>query len=78
MTCGLGQAEHDGEGRVVTAEFEDCYVVNVYTPNSGDGLKRLDYRVGAWDKGRGRWGPEGGQVRWGPAATTVAGRTGQV
>ena len=34
----------------VLQKFENFYLVNVYTPNSGDGLKRLDYRVGSWDK----------------------------
>lgn len=42
---GIGVDEHDHEGRVITAELEDCYVVTVYTPNSQDGLKRLDYRM---------------------------------
>lgn len=42
---GIGIPEHDTEGRVITAEFEDYYVVTVYTPNSQDGLKRLDYRM---------------------------------
>lgn len=49
VTYGLGMDEHDGEGRVVTAEYESFYVVNVYVPNAGEGLKRLDYRVGEWD-----------------------------
>lgn len=49
VTYGLGIDEHDGEGRVVTAEYDSFYVVNVYVPNSGDGLKRLGYRVGEWD-----------------------------
>ena len=49
VTYGIGKAEHDQEGRVVTAEFEDYYVVTVYTPNSKDGLKRLDYRYNEWD-----------------------------
>ncbi len=44
----LGIEEHDQEGRVITGEFEDFYVVTVYTPNSGEGMKRLDYR-GEWD-----------------------------
>lgn len=43
--------EHDDEGRVVTAEFSDFFVVNAYVPNSGDGLKRLDYRINKWDRG---------------------------
>lgn len=109
MAAGIGQAAHDGEGRVLTAEFEafflvgcsrgraallgaaqahalpwhvpssssapclllpstppfmdsplyphpctrthPCTQVSVYVPNSGEGLKRLDYRVGEWDRG---------------------------
>jgi exodeoxyribonuclease-3 len=46
---GIGIAEHDNEGRTITAEFENFYVVNSYIPNSGQGLKRLDYRE-QWDK----------------------------
>ena len=42
---GIGIEEHDHEGRVITVEFEDFYFVTVYTPNSQDGLKRLDYRM---------------------------------
>lgn len=42
---GLGIEEHDREGRVITLEFEDFFFVTVYTPNSQDGLKRLDYRM---------------------------------
>ncbi|MEQ8470671.1 MAG: exodeoxyribonuclease III [Marinoscillum sp.] len=45
----LGIEEHDQEGRVITAEFEKFYLVTVYTPNSGEGMKRLDYRSG-WDQ----------------------------
>ena len=45
VTYGLGIDEHDHEGRVITAEFEDFYFVTVYTPNSQDGLRRLDYRM---------------------------------
>ena len=48
VTYGLGIDEHDPEGRVITAEFEDFYFVTVYTPNSQDGLKRLDYRM-TWE-----------------------------
>ncbi len=44
----MGFAEHDTEGRVITAEFNDYYLVTVYTPNSGSELKRLSYRQ-AWD-----------------------------
>lgn len=45
---GLGIEEHDQEGRVITLEFEDFWLVNVYTPNSKDGLLRLDYRM-TWE-----------------------------
>lgn len=45
----MGVAEHDQEGRVIVAEFEKFYLLNVYVPNSGDGLARLDYRQ-TWDK----------------------------
>ena len=45
VAYGLGIEEHDQEGRVITLEFEDFYLVTVYTPNSQDGLKRLDYRM---------------------------------
>lgn len=45
VTCGLGIEEHDQEGRVITAEFPDYYVVTCYTPNSQDGLARLSYRM---------------------------------
>lgn len=49
VTYGLGIEEHDKEGRVITMEFEDCFLVTVYTPNSKRGLLRLDYRQ-EWDK----------------------------
>lgn len=42
---GMGIDEHDHEGRVITLEFEDLFFVTVYTPNSQDELKRLDYRM---------------------------------
>lgn len=45
----MGIEEHDQEGRVLAAEFEDCWVVSVYTPNSQNGLARLDYRE-TWDR----------------------------
>ena len=45
VSYGIGIDEHDHEGRVVTLEFEDYYLVNVYVPNSQDGLRRLDYRM---------------------------------
>lgn len=43
--CGIGVEEHDHEGRVITLEFAGFYLVTVYTPNSQDGLARLDYRM---------------------------------
>lgn len=45
---GLGIEEHDAEGRVITLEFEDFYMVTVYTPNSKSALERLDYRM-TWE-----------------------------
>lgn len=42
---GIGIEEHDHEGRVITLEFPDFYMVTVYTPNSQNELKRLDYRM---------------------------------
>ena len=45
VTYGIGIDEHDHEGRVITLEMEDFYLVNVYVPNAQDGLKRLDYRM---------------------------------
>ena len=45
VTYGLGIEEHDCEGRVITLEMADHYLVCVYTPNSQDGLRRLDYRM---------------------------------
>ena len=48
ITYGIGVAEHDQEGRVITAEMADFYFVTVYTPNSKDGLLRLSYRM-TWE-----------------------------
>ena len=48
VSYGLGIEEHDHEGRVITLEFEDFFLVCVYTPNSQDGLRRLDYRM-TWE-----------------------------
>ena len=45
VSYDFGVEEHSREGRVITLEFGDFYLVNVYTPNSGEGLKRLDYRL---------------------------------
>ena len=50
VTYGIGIEEHDKEGRVITLEFKDYYLIHVYTPNSGQVLQRLDYRVKKWDK----------------------------
>lgn len=46
---GMGIEEHDKEGRVITLEFEDFYMVTVYTPNSQSELRRLEYRM-QWEK----------------------------
>lgn len=46
---GIDQEGCDDEGRVITLEFNKYYLIHVYTPNSGDGLVRLDYRVNTWD-----------------------------
>ena len=48
VSHGLGIPEHDTEGRVVTLEYENFYLVCVYTPNAQDGLKRIDYRM-SWE-----------------------------
>ena len=48
VSYGLGIEEHDQEGRVITAEFPDYYVITCYTPNSQDGLARLSYRM-TWE-----------------------------
>lgn len=45
---GIGIPEHDDQGRAITCEFEDFFLVNVYVPNSGNGLVRLPYRM-TWD-----------------------------
>ena len=49
VTYGLGVDEHDHEGRVITLEMPDFYLVTVYVPNAQDGLKRLAYRM-KWDE----------------------------
>ena len=48
VTYGIGIDEHDHEGRVITLEMEQFFLVTCYTPNSQDGLKRLDYRM-TWE-----------------------------
>ena len=45
VSYGIGIEEHDHEGRVITLEYPDFYMITVYTPNSQDGLARLDYRM---------------------------------
>ena len=45
VAYGIGVDEHDHEGRVITLEMEDFYLVTCYTPNSQDGLRRLEYRM---------------------------------
>lgn len=45
VSYGIDREEHDTEGRVITAEYDKFYLVNVYTPNSQRGLKRLEYRM---------------------------------
>jgi exodeoxyribonuclease-3 len=49
VACGIGSSEHDREGRVLTAEYRDFFLVNVYVPNSQRELTRLGYRQ-LWDK----------------------------
>ncbi len=49
VTYGMGIPEHDTEGRLITAEFEDYYLITCYTPNSQNELRRLDYRI-EWEK----------------------------
>ena len=48
VTAGIGIEQHDHEGRVLTLEYPGFWLVNCYTPNSQDGLKRLDYRM-TWE-----------------------------
>ncbi len=48
VTYGIDVEQHDHEGRVITLEYETFFLVTVYTPNSQDGLKRLDYRM-VWE-----------------------------
>lgn len=49
VTYGIGVKEHDSEGRVITLEYDEFYLVNVYVPNSQEELKRLPYRM-TWDE----------------------------
>lgn len=43
--CGMGIREFDAEGRVLTLEYSDFFLINIYYPNAGEGLKRLDYKL---------------------------------
>ncbi|MCD7459274.1 hypothetical protein HAX54_040533 [Datura stramonium] len=52
---GLGIPDHDGEGRLVTVEFDNFYLLCGYVPNSGDGLRRLTYRITEWDPSLGNY-----------------------
>lgn len=49
VAYGIGVEEHDHEGRVITLEYPEYYIITVYTPNSQDGLARLDYRM-KWEE----------------------------
>ena len=49
VTNGIGAPAHDNEGRVITVEFDEFHLVNVYQPNSQRGLTRLAYRTQEWD-----------------------------
>lgn len=48
VTYGMGKEEHDHEGRIITLEFENFFMITVYTPNSKQDLSRLDYRM-VWE-----------------------------
>ncbi len=48
-SLGIGVKKHDQEGRVINVEYDDFFLVNVYTPNSQNELRRLDYRTKEWD-----------------------------
>ena len=49
VTCGIGSPPHDSEGRAITAEYDDCFVIGVYVPNAQPGLVRIAFRQ-AWDR----------------------------
>ncbi len=49
VSYGIEIEKHDNEGRVITAEYNDFYLINIYVPNSKRGLERLDYRQNEWD-----------------------------
>jgi exodeoxyribonuclease III len=50
ITYGLNIKKHDNEGRLITLEYDKFYLICCYTPNAGENLKRIDYRVEEWDK----------------------------
>ena len=50
VNYGINKDEHDREGRVITIEYDKFFLISCYTPNSGEGLKRLHYRIHEWDK----------------------------
>lgn len=50
VTFGMNKEKYDQEGRVITLEFKNYNLIHVYTPNSGQSLQRLNYRVDEWDK----------------------------
>lgn len=54
VTYGMDIEEHDGEGRMITLEFDEFYLVNVYTPNAQRGLARIEYRMG-WEDAFRAW-----------------------
>ncbi|VVU95433.1 Endonuclease/Exonuclease/phosphatase family [seawater metagenome] len=49
ITQGMGVPKHDNEGRIISVEFENYFLIHVYAPNSGDILQRLKYRTQEWD-----------------------------
>ncbi len=49
VTYGIGMSEHDNEGRVITLEFGEFFLINVYVPNAQEELRRLEYRM-TWDE----------------------------
>lgn len=49
VASGIGVEDHDAEGRVLCAEYNDFFIINTYTPNSQRGLTRLDYRTRLWE-----------------------------
>ena len=50
VSYGMNSDKHDKEGRIITLEYDKFYLICCYTPNSGEALKRLNYRINEWDK----------------------------